>query len=78
MYYGMTSIDSMFFLLFFFNTKGCFFMSTDGLESMPPNNMRLLGRRNWCLVDNIIEGPSVKGGIFEVPILLTSHLAHQS
>lgn len=53
-------------------------MSTDGLESMPPNNMRLLGRRNWCLVDNIIEGPSVKGGIFEVPILLTSHLAHQS
>lgn len=45
---------------------------------MPPNNQRLLGRRNPCPIDSVIEGPSVKKGIFEVTILLTSHLAHQS
>jgi len=53
-------------------------MSPDGVRSVPSYNWRLLGRRNSCPVGNIIEGPSVKYGIFEVTILLTSHLAHQS
>lgn len=62
MYYRITSMGNMFFLLFFFfyTTGSVVFMSTDGLKSVPPNNRILLGRRNPCPVDSIIEGPSVK------------------
>ena len=59
MYYRITSMGSMFFLLFF-TQRALVFMSTDGLKSVPPNNWRLLGRRHPRPVDSIIEGPSVK------------------